>query len=410
MRFSVIMANYNGGKYINEAIESVLIQDFDDYEFIIIDDGSTDNSREVISSYQKRNSDRIKPIFSNTNQGQGEAFNVGIAAARGELISFLDSDDVWFPEKLKMVDKTFGPLNRTAVHQHNLCIIRNGKATEEPFHEAMMVGDYFSYVQRTGNGYIPQFIATSGLTFPRTVLEKVGPIPQDFRTCADGYLTRTCFCYGEVMSINRFWGGYRLHGENLTYQNRSFDSQRYVSALLFPALNRFYKKKGISLKFQPLYLETVTDFCLQPGDRILLLRSARMGYIEELIETLLETFQDINIDLVVQRSFLNHIDDPRVNQIPISDGPIGRMTFDADFHERIKSKKYALGIVPYSTPLGEEYGNIHKILGLLPNCSKMVGIGRNGKSYRLYHLRNFGFRLIPPAVMAWGWKLSRMVG
>lgn len=410
MRFSVIMANYNGGKYISEAIESVLSQDFEDYEFIIIDDGSTDNSKEIISYYHERNSNRIKPIFSNTNQGQGEAFNVGIAAARGELISFLDSDDIWFPEKLKMVDKTFGSLNRTAVHQHNLCIIRNGKATEEPFRETMMVGNYFNYVQRSGCSHIPQFIATSGLTFPRTVLEKVGPIPKDFRTCADGYLTRTCFCYGEVMSINRFLGGYRLHGENLTYQNRSFDSQRYVSALLIPALNRFYKKNNISLKFQLLYLETVSGLCLQPGDCILLLRSARIDYVEELIETLLETFQDINIDLVVQRSFLGRIDDPRVNQIPIFEGPIGRTTFNTDFHERTKSKKYALGIVPYSTPFGEGYRNIHKILGLLPYCSKMVGIGRNGKSYRLYRVGDSGFRLIPPAVMAWGWKLSRMVG
>lgn len=405
MRFSVIMANYNGGKYISEAIKSVLIQDFDDYEFIIIDDGSTDDSKEIISYYQERNSERIKPIFRDTNQGQGEAFNMGIAAARGELISFLDSDDIWFPEKLKMVDKTFGSTNRTAVHQHNLCIIRDGKATGEPFHKAMMVGDYFSYVQRTGCSHIPQFIPTSGLTFPRTLLKKVGPIPQDFRTCADGYLTRTCFCYGEVMSINRFLGGYRLHNENLTYQNRGFDSRRYVSSLLFPALNRFYKKNNIPLKLQPLYLGTVNGLHLKSGDRILLLRSARIDYVEELIETLLERFQDITIDLVVQKSFQNHIDDPRVNQIPISDGPIGRMNFNADFHKRTKSKKYALGIVPYSTPFGEEYGNIHKILGLLPSCSKMVGIGRNGKSYRLYRMGNSGFRLIPPAVMAWGREL-----
>jgi glycosyltransferase involved in cell wall biosynthesis len=410
MRFSVIMANYNGGKYIGEAIESVLMQDFEDYEFIIIDDGSTDNSREIISSYHERNSSRIKPIFSNINQGQGESFNVGIAAARGELISFLDSDDIWFPEKLRMVDKTFGSMERTVVHQHNLCIVRNGKPTDEPFREAMMVGNYFSHVQRSGGINIPQFVATSGLTFPRSVLEKVGPIPKDFRTCADGYLTRTCFCYGEVMSVNRFWGGYRLHDENLTYQNRSFDSQRYISALLFPALNRFYKKNNISLRFQPLYLKTVAGLHLRPGDRILLLRSARMDYVEELIETLLERFQDIVIDLVVQKSFLNRIDDPRVNQIPISDGPIGRMSFDANFYERTKSKKYVLGIIPYSTPLGEEYGNIHKVLGLLPSCSKMIGIGRNGKSYRLYRLRSFGFRLIPPAVMAWGRELSRIVG
>jgi len=94
---SVIIPVYNGARTIRETIESVLNQTFSDFELIIINDGSTDSTLEVVESIQDS---RIK-VFSYTNAGQPASRNRGIAKAVGEYISFIDADDLWTAEKLE---------------------------------------------------------------------------------------------------------------------------------------------------------------------------------------------------------------------------------------------------------------------------------------------------------------------
>ena len=95
---SVIMAAYNHAGYIAQAITSVLSQSWQDLELIVIDDGSTDRTREVVAGF----ADPVRYIYQE-NQGQGGARNTGIAHARGEFISFLDDDDLWLPDCLETV-------------------------------------------------------------------------------------------------------------------------------------------------------------------------------------------------------------------------------------------------------------------------------------------------------------------
>jgi glycosyltransferase involved in cell wall biosynthesis len=97
---SVIMLSYNHEAYLSEAIESVLQQTVQDFELIIIDDNSDDDSVPLIKKYQTRDK-RIKTIFQGTNQGIPRNTNEGFGAAKGKYITFIDSDDVWMPEKLQ---------------------------------------------------------------------------------------------------------------------------------------------------------------------------------------------------------------------------------------------------------------------------------------------------------------------
>jgi glycosyltransferase involved in cell wall biosynthesis len=94
-RVSVIIPTYNDATYLPVAIESVLAQSCQDFELIVIDDGSTDNTRTVLQSYLAR----IRYIYQE-NQGESVARNQGIRLAQGEYVAFLDSDDVWLPAKL----------------------------------------------------------------------------------------------------------------------------------------------------------------------------------------------------------------------------------------------------------------------------------------------------------------------
>ncbi len=95
VKVSVIIPAYNGDRYIGEAINSILAQTYDDYEIIVVDDGSTDNTAQVIQQY----GEQIQ-YFSQTNQGVAASRNLGLNAAKGEYIAFLDQDDLFLPQKL----------------------------------------------------------------------------------------------------------------------------------------------------------------------------------------------------------------------------------------------------------------------------------------------------------------------
>jgi len=95
-KVSVIIPTYNSARYITAAVESVLAQTFTDYELIVVDDGSTDETRQVLQQYEGK----LTYIYQE-NQGRSAARNTGIGAASGDYIAFLDSDDLWLPKKLE---------------------------------------------------------------------------------------------------------------------------------------------------------------------------------------------------------------------------------------------------------------------------------------------------------------------
>jgi glycosyltransferase involved in cell wall biosynthesis len=97
-KVSVVIPTYDRAHFLDDAIRSVLAQTFDDFELIIVDDGSTDNTREVVNSFEDS---RIKYIYQE-NRGVSAAYNSGILASSSEFIAFLDSDDLWLPQKLEL--------------------------------------------------------------------------------------------------------------------------------------------------------------------------------------------------------------------------------------------------------------------------------------------------------------------
>jgi len=97
---SILINNYNYAPFLTQAVDSALRQTYENIEVIVVDDGSTDNSWQVIKSY----GDRIVPI-AKKNGGQASAFNAGFEKSQGDIVCFLDSDDVFLPDKLqKLVD------------------------------------------------------------------------------------------------------------------------------------------------------------------------------------------------------------------------------------------------------------------------------------------------------------------
>jgi glycosyltransferase involved in cell wall biosynthesis len=118
---SVIIPTYNRARIIKEAVDSVLAQDFKHFELIVVDDGSTDNTSDVLAPY----GDDVS-IFFQENKGVSAARNRGIAEASGQFIAFLDSDDLWLPKKLATQVDFFNQTPDALICQTEEVWIRNG--------------------------------------------------------------------------------------------------------------------------------------------------------------------------------------------------------------------------------------------------------------------------------------------
>ncbi len=135
---SVCMQTWNSEQFIGEAIESVLGQDFEDLELIIVDGASTDATRQIIERYAKQDP-RIRAIFHERNLGISSACNDGIEAAKGKFIAQIDSDDVWVADKLT---KQLAVLER----DEDLIVWSEGEIID---HAGRSIGKSFS--ERLGN-------------------------------------------------------------------------------------------------------------------------------------------------------------------------------------------------------------------------------------------------------------------
>jgi len=266
MKLSVVMSNYNGARYLDDAIDSVISQNYSAFEFLVIDDGSTDTSREIIDAASNRYGNIIRRHYFEKNQGQGACLNFGINHVDGEVVSFMDSDDLWLPGKLESVADAFQRNPGAVMYQHNLMIMQGTEITDRKFRDILVEGNY--YLHTLKNRELPLFVPTTGLSIRRDCLQKVLPIPDVFRVCADGYLTRTSMCWGDITSNAGCYGIYRVHEKNSTYGNNGFDERRYLDEILFPALNKYYAECAMELRFGkssglPIILDKILDTSLR---------------------------------------------------------------------------------------------------------------------------------------------------
>jgi glycosyltransferase involved in cell wall biosynthesis len=177
---SVLINNYNYGRYLAAAVDSALAQEWGDLEVVVVDDGSTDGSIEVMRRY----GDRIVSV-AKANGGQASAFNAGWERATGEIVCLLDSDDWFLPGKVAAVAE----------------VMRDHPSAEWCFHRLAYGGREGPSVPSGRQGWIdarralsrghsaPVIApATSGLAFRSGLLERVFPIPESLRITADNYV------------------------------------------------------------------------------------------------------------------------------------------------------------------------------------------------------------------------------
>ncbi|HOK35557.1 MAG TPA: glycosyltransferase family 2 protein [Candidatus Pacearchaeota archaeon] len=178
-KISVIIPTYNRKDLLPRALQSVLNQTYKDFELIIVDDGSTDNTKEIVEEFQKKDP-RIFYLRNEKNNGQAAARNLGIKSAKGEYIAFQDSDDEWLPEKLEKQKKVFerGPEDLGVVYTWFLIQDDEEKKILE-IRKNSYKGDVFLAMLNT------PFLGLSTLLIKKEVFQKVGLFDESLRACED---------------------------------------------------------------------------------------------------------------------------------------------------------------------------------------------------------------------------------
>lgn len=171
---SVIIPTYNRGWILREAVDSVLAQDYADYELIVVDDGSTDATASVLQMY----ADRIR-ILRQKNKGVSAARNTGIRAASGMLIAFLDSDDLWLPAKLGHQVAFFKQHPDAVACQTEETWVRNG----------VRVNPKRRHRKPSGMIFEPSLelclVSPSAVMIRRTLFDQVGLFDENLPACED---------------------------------------------------------------------------------------------------------------------------------------------------------------------------------------------------------------------------------
>ncbi len=170
--FSVVIPTYNRAHTLPRAIESVLAQSFKDFELIVVDDGSTDETPKILERYPIR-------VIHQPNRGVSAARNRGIEAARGHIIALLDSDDEWKPHKLQNHYDFFEVNPDYKIHQTEEIWIKDGKFLNKKRKHQKKSGDIFY------DSLHLCLISPSAVAIKKELFEEVGLFREDFKVCED---------------------------------------------------------------------------------------------------------------------------------------------------------------------------------------------------------------------------------
>jgi glycosyltransferase involved in cell wall biosynthesis len=259
-KISIVTISYNQGSFLKECLSSVASQNFNDYEHIVVDDGSTDESREIILNFK----DKVIPVFKE-NSGPADSLNAGFKIARGEIFGYINSDDYLLQNTLHDVDKLFNELRDFDVIYGNGYIVDiNSHYTKKMISKKFSMLDYF---------YGRSIICQQATFFKKKAFFDVGGFNTennsswDFELFADMYKKKYKF-----KKVDNFLGAFRIYSGSMTgskkYTKRNIQYKRLhekyfqkkknimdvLKTKFFYLIDKILNPKKIILKIKDFYL------------------------------------------------------------------------------------------------------------------------------------------------------------
>jgi glycosyltransferase involved in cell wall biosynthesis len=205
MKVSIVTISFNQARFLEEALRSVIEQNYGDIEYIVVDPGSTDGSREII----ERHRNELSSVILEPDGGPADGLNKGFAAAHGEVYGFLNSDDVLEPGAIARVARFFEANPKVDVVSGNSWIIDAEGSTRRRIYS-----DRYSLRMAA---YGASILAQSSTFFRSEVFRKVGGFNTSNRLSWDGDLFVDMALAGAHFSrVSEFWSRFRVYGESIT--------------------------------------------------------------------------------------------------------------------------------------------------------------------------------------------------
>jgi glycosyltransferase involved in cell wall biosynthesis len=248
---SIIVTSYNYGRYLKECVDSALNQTYASTEVIVVDDASTDNSREVIASYGSRITAVLKE-----NGGQGSAFNAGFSLSKGDVVLFLDSDDALATTAVENVMPLFDEPDVVKIHWPLWLIDSNSRMTGKLKEPVLPEGDFRQVVRTKGpmtECTLPS-APTSGNAYARAFLKQVMPMPEKaYRISPDAYLFGLAPAFGRIKRLKEPQGFWRYHGKNAS-KGTTFNDRLSIGVIDYEqqcgVLKRMFRNSGIDIDIE----------------------------------------------------------------------------------------------------------------------------------------------------------------
>lgn len=247
MKASILINNYNYGRYLSECIESAIGQTHDDYEIILYDDGSSDNSLSVARTFSSHLQLLERENFGkHPSLNQANAIFQALRASSGDIVCLLDSDDAFFAEKVEQVVAAFNTHPNAVLVQHLFEEIDSKSMRTGTIRPQIREGDPLEIMlsECTLTGLFAQ---TSALSFRRGYLEEVLPIEEDpyEKIWPDVRLTRQAVFYGGIVTIREPLSMYRLHGHNDSLKLKNLSYLKEVIVQMYGFFNEALAKRGM---------------------------------------------------------------------------------------------------------------------------------------------------------------------
>ena len=206
---SIIMPTFNSHQWISESIQSVLGQSFDNWELIIVNDGSTDNSVEIIQTYL--NDKRIK-LLHQKNLGPANARNYGISKCNGEFIAFLDSDDIWLHEKLQIQLQFFESNPHIGLVYSNYNLFYDNPKLTLPLRQS----NWFHTWPDNHRLLVYDFIGILTVVVRSSIIKKLGGFNENLFGTEDWDLWIKVAQFYKISKIEKVTASYRVHPDGLS--------------------------------------------------------------------------------------------------------------------------------------------------------------------------------------------------
>jgi len=205
MKISIVTLSFNQGQFLESAIRSVVEQQGVDLDYIVVDPGSTDDSRSIIERY----SNRISHTVFERDDGPADGLNRGFARASGDIYGFLNADDVLRPGALAQIAQAFDQRpNADVISGHGHIIDADGVSIRRMYSDRYSLWGYL---------YGGVVLLQQSTFFRAAAFEAAGGFNLDNRTCWDGELWLDMALAGKrFQRAQGFWSGFRVHGDSIT--------------------------------------------------------------------------------------------------------------------------------------------------------------------------------------------------